>query len=128
VEVALKAHEGGGYTEMMTTGVANMFRQGWGMDYSDANNMWANLFTSDVTMKGTLLSPEVDDLVKQAGVISDVAKRKALYVQIEKLYDQDLVGAVPLFYTAVNVLVKPYLVRPVEPTTLRYWTWKVTKK
>ncbi len=127
VDVTLKGVEGGGYTEMMTTGVANMFRQGWGMDYADANNMWANLFTSDTTMKGTLMSPDVDNLVKQAGTISDTAKRKALYAQIEKLYDQDLVGAVPLFYAAVNVMVKPYVTRPVEPTTLQYWTWKTSK-
>jgi len=127
VTVELKGHEGGGYTELMTTGVANIFRQGWGMDYSDANNMWADLFGPEITMKGTLKPPGFGDLIKQAATTTDVAKRQALYKQIEKLYGQDLAGAMPLWYRSVNVLVKPYVVRPVEPSTLRYWTWKVNK-
>jgi oligopeptide transport system substrate-binding protein len=127
VSVELKGVEGGGYLELMATGVANVFRQGWGMDYNDANNVWTNLFTADVTLQGTLALPTLDSLVRQAATTSDVAKRKQLYAQVEKLYVQDEAGVVPLFYQSVNVLTKPYLKRPPQPSLLEFWTWTMTK-
>ena len=127
MSVELKGVEGGGYMELMATGVANIFRQGWGMDYNDANNVWTNLFTADVTLKGTLALPTLDSLVRQAATASDVAKRKQLYAQVEKLYVQDEAGVVPLFYQSVNVLTKPYLKRPPQPSLLEFWTWTMTK-
>jgi oligopeptide transport system substrate-binding protein len=128
VSVELKGVEGGaGYLELMATGMANVFRQGWGMDYNDANNVWTNLFTADVTLKGTLSLPALDSLVRQAATASSVAKRKQLYAQVEKLYVQDEAGVVPLFYQSVNVLTKPYLKRPPQPSLLEFWTWTMTK-
>lgn len=127
VEVTLKGHEGGGYGEVVQSGTVNIYRWGWGMDYSDANNVWANLFTSDVAFKGDAVPSELDKLVRDAATNPDVAKRKQLYSQVEKLYVQDTVAAVPLFFQSVNVLAKPHLQRPPQPTTLEFWTWKVSK-
>jgi oligopeptide transport system substrate-binding protein len=127
VQVTLKGVEGGGYKDVEVSGALNIYRQGWGMDFTDAQNLWANLFTSDVTLKGTFVPPNFDNLVKQAAAEQSTAKRKQLYTQIEKLYVQDSAAAVPLFYQTVNVLTKPSLARPFEPSTLEYWTWKVTR-
>ncbi|HET6487964.1 MAG TPA: hypothetical protein VFH83_16170, partial [Spirochaetia bacterium] len=71
---------------------------------------------------------QLDKLVGDAAATPNLARRKQLYAQIEKLYVQDTVAAEPLFYQAVNVLTKPYLTRPFDPSTLEFWTWKTTRK
>ena len=127
-DVTLQGYEGGGYGDVVQSGAVNVYRWGWGMDYTDANNVWTNLFTSDVAFKGTVVPDQLDKLVGDAAATPNLARRKQLYAQIEKLYVQDTVAAEPLFYQAVNVLTKPYLTRPFDPSTLEFWTWKTTRK
>lgn len=127
VEVTLKAHEGKGYGDAATSGDMNIVRAGWGMDYPDANNTYGELFDSNVSVKGVLKLPEVDELIAEAAVETDLDKRKSLYKQIETTYIQDNAGVIPLYWATFNSVTKPFLNRlPYEPSFLmEFWKWTV---
>ena len=126
VEVTLKAHEGAGYGDAAQSGAMNIVRAGWGMDYPDANNTYGELFASQVSSKGILELPELDELIVKAAVESDLDKRKSLYKQIETMFIQDNAGVIPLYWSATNTVTKPFLNRPNDPNFLmEFRTWTV---
>jgi len=126
VEVTLKAHEGAGYMAAVQSGAMNIVRAGWGMDYPDANNTYGELFASQVSDKGILELPELDELIAEAAVESDLGKRKTLYKQIETMFIQDNAGVIPLYWAATNTVTKPFLNRPNDPNFLmEFRTWTV---
>ena len=129
VEVSIKGFEGSSYGPAQQTGAIDIMRGGWGMDYPDGNNVWGELFASTSVQKGGLGLPEVDKLIAQAAGEPDLAKRKALYKQIEKIYIQDNAAVIPILYNANNYVAKPWLNRPVVSSFNNdWWTWSVNKK
>jgi oligopeptide transport system substrate-binding protein len=80
---------------------------GWCADYPDPENFLDILFHSDSDINASAYSnPQVDQLLEQARVEQDSAKRIALYQQIETMLLED-VAAVPYMHGVDNVLVKP---------------------
>lgn len=80
---------------------------GWCADYPDPENFLDILFHSDSGINASAYSnPEIDQLLEQARVEQDSAKRIALYQQIETMLLED-VAAVPYMHGVNNVLVKP---------------------
>lgn len=95
--------------ELYAGNIGNLFGYGWCADYPDPENFLDVLFHSQsLQNRGGFADPEIDALLEQARVESDVNKRLALYAEIE----QKLVGAAPTVFVSHSlsaVLVKPAL-------------------
>lgn len=124
-KVELQSVEGATYSQVANDGAYNVWRMGWGMDYPDANNIHAELFTSDVGSKALLRNAEYDRVVAEAAVEQDVGKRTELYTQAERILVQEEAGTLPIYWGAVNLLIRPGLHRDmVAPGYNRaFWKW-----
>ncbi len=81
---------------------------GWIQDYPDPQNWLSVYFTCDATFAKRFgyCNPEFDDLVNQADVEADPARRAELYQQAGEILVQDQPG--PFLYNlSNNMLVKP---------------------
>jgi oligopeptide transport system substrate-binding protein len=99
-----------------------IWRLGWCLDYPDANNFVREVFAAggssnptDATGKASggvfWKNDDYEDLVRQAAVETDPAKRLDLYAQIEQILVWDDAVMIPIYwYTRVTV-TKPYVVR-----------------
>lgn len=88
--------------------VTQVFREGWIGDYNDANT-FLELWRSDSGLNDTgYADPHYDALVEKAGHTGDLAKRKALFENAERimLADQPIM---PLWFYVSRHLVKPYV-------------------
>jgi len=122
--IELQPVEGRAYSQIAAEGAFNVWRMGWGMDYPDANNIHAELFTSDVGASALVHNAEYDQLIKDAAVERDPAKRQEMYVQAEKILVQDLAGVIPIYWSAENLLINPAL-HPVLAGSFNreFWKW-----
>lgn len=115
-----------------------VFRMGWCLDYPDANNFLAEVFLPNGSMNPTDAAgkpaggvmwnnPKFNDLIAQAAVETDPAKRVDLYSQAEQiLVYEDAVMAPIYWYTRVTV-TKPYVTRTFSVGGHElYYKWDVT--
>jgi oligopeptide transport system substrate-binding protein len=122
--IELQPVEGRAYSQIAAEGAFNVWRMGWGMDYPDANNIHAELFTSDVGAAAIVRNTDYDRLVAEAAVEQDPAKRQAMYTEAEKILVQDEAGVMPIYWSAENLLISPSL-HPVLAGSFNreFWKW-----
>lgn len=126
--VDLQPVEGRAYSQIAAEGAFNVWRMGWGMDYPDANNIHAELFTSNVGAAAIVRNADYDRLIADAAIEQDQSKREEMYIQAEKILVQDEAGVVPIYWSAENLLIKPYLHRVLAPSFNReFWKWSITE-
>jgi oligopeptide transport system substrate-binding protein len=115
-----------------------IYRLGWCQDYPDANN-----FDREVIAVGGSANPtgggginwdndlykQYKDLVDQAAVETDAAKRTALYAQAEEILVKTQAAIAPIYWYTRNTLTKPYLQRTYAASAgnERYEKWDITK-
>ncbi len=97
------------YDEVLAGRRGQIFDGGWCADYPDPENFADALFHTGAPQNASRYSnPELDVILEQARVETDVAKRMALYQQAEQL----IVNDAPVLFTTHRqsyVLVKPYI-------------------
>ncbi|MFN8526342.1 MAG: peptide ABC transporter substrate-binding protein [Chloroflexota bacterium] len=89
----------------------DLYRASWFSDYEDPNNWYNVLWESGAdpnAFNGGWRSSRFDTLVKAATAEQDLAKRRALYEDAERVMAAEQVH-VPLFHYEVRSLVKPRL-------------------
>ena len=124
VTVQLQSVEGAAYSQTAAAGAYDVWRMGWGMDYPDANNVHAELFTTAVGAAALYHNPEYDRLIAEAAVEQDTERRAQLYMEAERLLVQEDAAVMPIYWSAENLLVHPDLNRPNSPAYNRdFWTW-----
>ena len=124
--VELQPVEGSAYSQVAAEGAFSVWRMGWGMDYPDANNIHAELFTSNVGNTAIAHNAEYDRLIEEAATESDPARREEMYTEAERILVEEEAGTMPIYWYAENLLVKPYLDRVLSPTLNReFWKWSV---
>jgi oligopeptide transport system substrate-binding protein len=97
------------------------FLTGWIADYPDPQNFVDILFHSDsVNNYANYRNPQVDQLLAQARVEKDNAKRMQLYAQAEAIILQDA-PCIPLWHSRNYTLVKPYVKGVAASAGLRPW-------
>jgi oligopeptide transport system substrate-binding protein len=64
----------------------NMWTLGWGPDYGDENNWVADVLSCETALRMKRECNEIDDMLAEARVEPDPAKRTALYAQIEDAF------------------------------------------
>ncbi len=98
-----------------------VFRMGWCMDYPDANNWVREVMSVNGSMNPAengepygginWKNDKFEELVKQAAVEMDPAKRLDLYSQAEQILCYDDAAIIPIYwYTSVSV-TKPWIKR-----------------
>jgi oligopeptide transport system substrate-binding protein len=82
-------------------------RAGWGADYPDPDN-FMKLFTSNSgNNHGRWKNPRYDQLLEQAARDQDVAKRRRLYDEAQKILTETDAAIAPLFWTTEATLLNP---------------------
>lgn len=123
-KVELQAVEGATYSQVAADGAYNAWRMGWGMDYPDANNLHAELFTSDVGARAIVRNAEYDALIAGAATEQDPAKRLEMYTEAERILVQEEAAVMPIYWSSVNLLIRPELHRVLAPSFNReFWKW-----
>jgi oligopeptide transport system substrate-binding protein len=86
-----------------------MFYTGWIADYPHPQDFLEILFRSGADNNyGQYHNPEVDDLLKRAGVEPDYEQSLALYQQAEERLVADA-ACLPLWFGKNYILTKPYV-------------------
>jgi oligopeptide transport system substrate-binding protein len=97
------------YLKRLKTDAPAIFRLGWGADFPDPDN-FMNLFTTDSGNNNTKWSNKrYDKLIELAAIEMDTEKRIKLYNEAQRILCEADAPIMPLFISAQNVLVKPYV-------------------
>ncbi|PIQ97550.1 MAG: oligopeptide-binding protein oppA [Nitrospinae bacterium CG11_big_fil_rev_8_21_14_0_20_56_8] len=86
-----------------------LFRLGWGADFPDPDN-FMNLFISNSgNNRLRWANPRYDELVARGAMERDPKARQAIYDEAQILLTGTEVPMIPLFVSALNMLVQPYV-------------------
>jgi len=106
VDVELEAVDSSAFLREQRKGQFQMQSDGWSADYPDPEDFLGKLFSSDSPLNYTKYkNDEVDQLLGQARVETDRAKRFKLYNQAEQKIVDDAV-VIPTFWPVSHTLVK----------------------
>lgn len=126
--VELQPVEGSAYSQIAAEGAFSVWRMGWGMDFPDAHNIHAELFTSDVGAPAIVRNADYDRAIATAAVATDPEERYALYVEAERILVEQEAGAVPIYWSAENLLIKPDVGAVTAPSMNReFWKWSLNR-
>lgn len=106
-----------------------MWRLGWGADYPDENNFVYEVFhCTDSQNRPRAACTQADELAKQAGRETDLAKREAMYKQVEQMMFGDEVRVAPYYHRGFTILAQPYVKRAYPTFAPVNWdTWRIEK-
>ena len=94
---------------------------GWLADYPDPDNF---LRLGLQSFSSNWQEPTFENLIREARLTVDHAKRLALYVRADKVLMNE-VPVLPLTYWPLHLLVKPWVQRfPISSG--KFWFWKDT--
>lgn len=114
------------YLKKLQFDTPQIFRLGWGADYPDPDT-FMNLF---VTAGGNNYThwgnPKYDQLISLGSSEHDSRKRLIIYHDAQKILTEEDVPMIPLFVSAQNFLVKPY-VQGVETNPMELLFFKTIK-
>ena len=86
-----------------------IFRLGWGADFPDPDN-FMNLFISTSGNNRLRWShPRYDELISMGSALKKPEERQVVYDEAQVLLTEKEVPMIPLFISAQNLLVKPYV-------------------
>jgi oligopeptide transport system substrate-binding protein len=123
VKVEIESQEWKVFLSRLKTDSPQIFRLGWGADFPDPDN-FMNLFLSSSGNNHLNWSHlEYDRLVDRAALEKDPSIRKELYDRAQKILTESEAVIIPLFVTAKNLLVKPYIMG-LELNALDQVFWK----
>ncbi|MCB0074492.1 MAG: hypothetical protein KDE20_23665, partial [Caldilineaceae bacterium] len=114
-------------------GKPDVYRLGWCQDYPHANNWIHEVFNPEVGNNEILISPDdpqVGDAVKEftettiAAQTASPEEQLALYKKAEKLFIDDIVGIIPVYYYSTVGVEKPWLDR-VYSDAKYFYRWNV---
>jgi len=115
-------------------GTPQIYRLGWCSDYPDANN-----FTREVFVKGGSANPaegggvnwenaKFEEIVKQAAVEQDAAKRTELYAQAEDILVNTDAAIAPIYWYTRVTMTKPNVKRTFSVDSHeRYYKWDIAQ-
>jgi oligopeptide transport system substrate-binding protein len=129
VTVELAALDTTTYFVTQQQDAAQIHRTGWCSDYPDANSFLYDVMRSDSTQNyGHFANAEFDQLVDDAQVAVEPAKRAEDYARAEEILTVEDAGIAPLYWYVRSQLTKPYVERTKSLTgNENYATWDINK-
>ncbi|MCB9158961.1 MAG: peptide ABC transporter substrate-binding protein [Caldilineaceae bacterium] len=138
IQVTIESQEWGVYLDAIENdapmeGKPDVFRLGWCQDYPHANNWIHEVFNPEVGSNDVMISaddPQVGDAVKEftettiAAQTASPEEQLALYKQAEKLFIDEIVGIIPVYYYSTVGVEKPWLDR-VYSDAKYFYRWNV---
>ena len=86
-----------------------IFRLGWGADFPDPDNFMNLFITTSGNNRLRWGNLQYDQLVARGSVLKNLQDRKRVYDEAQILLTETEVPMIPLFVSAQNILVKPYI-------------------
>jgi oligopeptide transport system substrate-binding protein len=86
-----------------------IFRLGWGADFPDPDNFMNLFIGSSGNNRLKWAHPRYDELVALGSTLKNPQDRKAVYDEAQVLLTEQEAPMIPLFVSAQNLLVKPYV-------------------
>ena len=87
------------YGDRLRTDPPEIFWQGWAADVNDPDNFLRGIFhTGSQYSFGGFSNPEFDQLVDNAAIASDPARRQELYILAERLLCETEAALIPLYH------------------------------
>ena len=86
-----------------------IFRLGWGADFPDPDNFMNLFITTSGNNRLRWSNSRYDELIALGSALKNPQKRKAVYDKAQILITEKEVPMIPLFVSAQNLLVKPYV-------------------
>ncbi len=86
-----------------------IFRLGWGADFPDPDNFMNLFITTSGNNRLKWSHPRYDELVALGSALKKSEDRQAVYDEAQILLTEKEVPMIPLFVSAQNLLVKPYV-------------------
>lgn len=109
ISVELDNQEWKVYLKRLKTDAPAIFRLSWGADFPDPDN-FMNLFTTESGNNNTKWSNKrYDKLIELAAIEMDAEKRIKLYNEAQRILCEIDAPIMPIFISAQNVLIKPYV-------------------
>lgn len=124
---------------MQSQNAPQIWRSGWYLDYPDANNFVREVFAvggnSNPAHKGepsggvNWKNVQFEELVKQAAVEMDPARRVELYAQAEQILVYDDAAIIPLYWYTMPSMTQPWIKRTFSVGGReRYEKWQVMQE
>jgi oligopeptide transport system substrate-binding protein len=86
-----------------------IFRLGWGADFPDPDNFMNLFITTSGNNRLRWSHPRYDELIALGSELKKPEERQAVYDEAQILLTEQEVPMIPLFVSAQNLLVKPYV-------------------
>ena len=119
IQVEIQQVETANFFQELDRGLYQLFNIGWIVDYPDAENILDLKFHSGSRQNDAgYASDEVDALLLQARTEQDVQTRIDLYRRIEDILVNEDAVWIPLFFSQINQVVKPYVRGYVPPRSV----------
>jgi len=125
IDVIIESLEWGVYLNSLDSdapleGKPDVFRLGWCQDYPHANNWIHEVFNPSQGSNEVLISFDDEqtgeavaafDATTIAAQTASAEEQLELYKEAERLFIDEIVGIIPIYYYARNIVTKPYLDR-----------------
>jgi oligopeptide transport system substrate-binding protein len=105
VTVEIESREWKVFLKELTVRPPAVYRLGWGADYPDPDNFMSLFASYSANNHSRWGSPRYDRLVERAAREPDPNRRQPLYDEAQRILCEQDVPIVPLFVTAINLLV-----------------------
>ena len=86
-----------------------IFRLGWGADFPDPDNFMNLFIKTSGNNRLRWANQRYDQLVARGSTLKNPQDRKKVYDEAQVLLTETEVPMIPLFVSAQNLLVKPYI-------------------
>ena len=94
-----------------------VFRLGWGADFPDPDNFMNLFLSASGNNRSNWGNAHYDELVALGAMEPDPEKRQSIYDELQTILTETEVPMIPLFVSAQNLMIKPY-VRGLETNSL----------
>lgn len=111
IKVTIKQVDSAAWSAARKAGQIPMYTTNWSADFNDPDNFLYTFFGSNnaVTRGFNYSNPRVTEILNQCRVLTDNAKRYALYQEAEKIAVYDDAAFVPLYHSDHLFVVQPWV-------------------
>ena len=109
IEIKFESQEWKVFLSRLDLDPPQIFRLGWGADFPDPDNFMNLFIKTSGNNRLRWANQHYDQLVARGSTLKNLQDRKKVYDEAQVLLTEIEVPMIPLFVSAQNLLVKPYI-------------------